>query len=468
MKGAAAPERASDRAARIVRILFILLAVLCGAAIVYIAVEYHRFWTYGPFHRDVHLYGAIFLLVLFGAGALLSAENRIRLLMVVISTAFTLYLFQGVFYFMFSGNVAARIAQSAGAEFDTRSKTEFIEDLRRQGEDIHHAATPAHWLRSDGISWSGEQLYPLAGLSRRSQVMCNESGRWIRFQTDRHGFNNPDSAWEGRPHVVLIGDSWVHGVCVDAGEDVAGVFRKSGWKTINLSVTGNGPLIQLATLIEYARKARPRLVLWAYYEENDLRNLKGERDSRTLVRYLRDDQFSQNLASRQATADGAIRHFVSSSRRSASALPSEVQFMLSFLQFGVFRNWLASDDNTLAANRLIVAGDYRYELEMFQEILIRAKRETEAWGGKIAFVYLPRWARYAQHEKDGANLRHEVKAMADKAGMPVFDFHDVLAVHPDPPSLFPFRINGHFTPEGNALLAHELSRWVAGNRLLDK
>jgi hypothetical protein len=296
--------------------------------------------------------------------------------------------------------------------------------------------------------------------------MCNESGHWIRFRSDRFGFNNPDSVWESKPHAVLIGDSYIHGVCVDEGEDVAGALRKSGWRTINLAVTGNGPLIELATLLEYAKKVKPRLVLWAYYEENDLRNLKGEMSSQILLRYLRDESFYQSLSSKQSAIDNAIGEFVSSSRIKRSAVAQQASFALSFLQLGIFSKWLASEDNPLVVNRLNLARDYGTELQMLQEILSRAKRETEAWGGKIAFVYIPRWSRYAYRENEGANLRQEVLAIAEKAGMPVFDFHNVLSAHPDPLALYPFRINNHYTDEGNALLARELKSWILRNRML--
>jgi hypothetical protein len=466
MKEVAAQDYKLQRAGLIARLLFIVLAVLCAAGLLYIAVEYDHLWTYGPFHRDIHLYAAILLFSVFTVGALLKPEYRVRMLMVVISTAFSIYLCLGVFYLIPFGNVAAEIALSKGEKYDTRSKSEFVEDSRQQGVAIDFASTPAHWLRSNGLTWNGEQLYPLAGMSRRHQVMCNESGRWIRFQTDRYGFNNPDTVWESQPHTVLIGDSYIHGVCVDDGEDVAGALRKSGWKTINLAVTGNGPLIELATLLEYARKVKPRLVLWAYYEENDLRNLKGEMSSQVLLRYLRDETFHQNLTAKRAAIDEAIGHFVSSSALKAGGTAQRMNVVLDFLKLDMVRNWLANEANPLVANRLNLARDYGAELQMLQEILSRAKRETEAWGGKIAFVYIPRWSRYAYHEEEWANLRQEVHAIAEKAGMPVFDFHKVLSAHPDPLSFFPFRINNHYSAEGNALLARELKAWVQANRLL--
>ena len=55
---------------------------------------------------------------------------------------------------------------------------------------------------------------------------------------------------------------------------------------MSLASPGNGPLIELATLVEYAAPLEPRTVLWFYFEGNDLKNLTDEIESETLNRYL--------------------------------------------------------------------------------------------------------------------------------------------------------------------------------------
>lgn len=42
--------------------------------------------------------------------------------------------------------------------------------------------------------------------------------------------------------------------------------------------------------------------------------------------------------------------------------------------------------------------------------------------------------------------------------IPVIDFHRTLSSHPDPLSLYPFRVNGHFNVQGYALLANQIIR----------
>ena len=52
--------------------------------------------------------------------------------------------------------------------------------------------------------------------------------------------------------------------------------------TINLGVSGDGPLTMLATLKEYVQFAKPRVVLWFFWEGNDLSDLQ-EREKFPLV-----------------------------------------------------------------------------------------------------------------------------------------------------------------------------------------
>jgi hypothetical protein len=62
----------------------------------------------------------------------------------------------------------------------------------------------------------------------------------------------------------------------------------------------------LATLKEYAESLRPKVVLWFYFEGNDLKDLSNERRSPLLSRYLEPNEFSQRLSSRQDEIDRAL------------------------------------------------------------------------------------------------------------------------------------------------------------------
>ena len=150
---------------------------------------------------------------------------------------------------------------------------------------------------------------PLGGISHATTVDCNESGQFSVYKSDRFGFRNPDSVYDvGAAPIVIIGDSFAHGGCVQEGKDVAGRLRHRGFPTINMGMRGNGPLLELATLKEYGLPHKPKLVLWLYYEGNDLDGLKISQKNTFLNRYLY-SEYSQNLISRQSEVDQLLKSY---------------------------------------------------------------------------------------------------------------------------------------------------------------
>ena len=65
-------------------------------------------------------------------------------------------------------------------------------------------------------------LIPLAGISNKFTISCNELGFWTYYQSDRFGFKNADEIWNKLYFdFVLIGDSFVHGSCVHEKDTIA-------------------------------------------------------------------------------------------------------------------------------------------------------------------------------------------------------------------------------------------------------
>ena len=191
---------------------------------------------------------------------------------------------------------AAAIAAAAelGVEYDERTKLQVIDGLIETGVDAVPAVRPADVLTMD------EELLPLGGVSNKTTVATNENGYYMVYPSDRYGFNNPDSEWDAEQvEWLLTGDSFTEGEAVNPGEDVAGQIRLiTKQPTINVGRGGNGPLIELAELREYAELVKPKKVLWLYFEGNDLKELQREKFNPLLMQYM-EDGFSQNLINRQ-------------------------------------------------------------------------------------------------------------------------------------------------------------------------
>ena len=106
----------------------------------------------------------------------------------------------------------------------------------------------------------------------------------------------------------MIGDSFGHGACVNRPNDIASQLRKLTNKSVlNLSYTANGPLLEYATLKEYF-KQNTKNVIWLYYEDNDLEDLEYELSIDLLKKYMSEDNFSQNLITKQNELDEQIKN----------------------------------------------------------------------------------------------------------------------------------------------------------------
>ena len=209
---------------------------------------------------------------------------------------------------------AAKLTKKFGVEIDTRGGFEVIADLRKRGIDAVPIITPSNHLfvkQPDGsiksaINIHGTEVIPFGGISNKVTVLCNENGPWVTYESDEHGFHNPKGMWKsGRIDIAALGDSFAQGYCVPSDKNFVALIRRGYPATLNLGMAGNGPLLMLATLKEYLPLLAPKIVLWFYYEGNDLTDLQTEKKSGILMRYLKDD-FNQGLLARQSDVDQAL------------------------------------------------------------------------------------------------------------------------------------------------------------------
>ena len=360
----------------------------------------------------------------------------------------------------------ARAARELGLPFDSRSRLEVVEALRKTGVEAWPTMKPYLMLteesrhRATRRPADGGQpapfLLPLGGISTSTSVYCNEGGEYSIFETDEHGFRNPLGAHRVHPvDAVIVGDSFGNGACVATGQDPASVLVAKGLSTVSLASPGNGPLIELATLVEYAAPLEPRTVLWLYFEGNDLKNLTDEIGSETLSRYLTGPA-PQHLRSRQPEIDIRLREL---SNRWEDVARAEEE-----------RAWLRQLRVLLTlyhVRRLMGFGspepDYDRAAKIFCEVIEQAESVVEAWGGRMVFVYLPSWYRYAPGKPPPAlALKPTIEKCARRNGLAFVDFERVISESADPMSFFAIGINPHYNAGGYRRLAEAILSELSG------
>jgi hypothetical protein len=396
--------------------------------------------------------------------------------------------------------LVAELSQKYGVEIDTRSRLEVIADLKHRGIDAVPSVIPRFQLQyknQEEAQRAGDegkdQVLPLGGISNKVTIVCNENGQHLIYESDEHGFNNPKGLWNsGRVDIVAVGDSFAQGYCVPSDKNFVALIRQRYPSTLNLGMAGEGPLLMLATLKEYAQWAKPRLVLWFYFEGNDLLDLQDERQSSLLMRYL-EDGFSQNLLERQEVSDKALVSFIekaaaanakeSKRREAKAAKKSRVRTILEkavdFIKLSSLRPRLGLAFGSVKQDPGALA-EVESNMSLHREILLQARALVSSWGGKLCFVYLPNWTRYQGSLRgDSAidldrwefgnsatdRLRAQVMQTASDLGIPVIDMVPAFDAIKDPMSLFPFGTPGHYNEAGHRLVAEEVLKALVSGKL---
>lgn len=362
--------------------------------------------------------------------------------------------------------------------FDTRSRYEVVSALLDDGVHAVPMTPPSSLIEKNDLTFAGGKLVPLSGTSNSTTVYCNENGYTTQYESDRYGFNNPDTVWESQPlDIILIGDSFAQGACVRPEDDLAGNFRQSGLSILNLGMGGHGPLLELATLVEYANLTESKTLIWLYCECNDLYFLQLEDNYLYLASYM-EEGFTVNLHEKQPILDSAwARQIEKASIEFNDNVEPESElsdyFTLSNIQL-LFETMSAAKSAKLKRHEVWVKNmdksklvedlmthlyyDSRASLPLFEQVISRAKNEVEKSGKDFYFVYLPSYDRYHYSLE---TLQSEVLEIVGRQGIEIINFAEYMDSLDDPLSLFPSRNRGHFSPEGYRQLANYIEKNIS-------
>jgi hypothetical protein len=390
----------------------------------------------------------LFFAVLLAVAALAASYRwrisyRVNLALLLLSCGVALWAVELVLAFMpaFTGEdpVVKRFEDMVrqGLAVDSRSQSEVVTDLRRR-VDAYPAMTgevlrggERHGL-SLAVRVAGHRVVPLSNVANRRIVDCNESGQWSSFETDAYGFRNPPALWNSPAlEVALVGDSFVSGSCVGDGEDMASGVRRQAPATVNVAVGGFGPLMALGALEEYVAPHRPKIVVWFYYEGNDLQDLLMELRDSTLRKYLEDPAFTQRLIAHQDEIDGQMRTFLDSllrmANRTTAATPERVALV----------DWLKMTIKLYRVRTTMGLADWGAgccDVGLFGQVLAHADSTVRGWGGRLHFVYLPSWRGLARppwlRGEAALRARNDVLRTVRQQAIPLLDAHSLFRDKP--------------------------------------
>jgi hypothetical protein len=472
-------EEPSPRAVRFANITLGVAVFLCATQLVF-AVQTHR-----PTLLRVL---PVVLGLLIAASFKLKPARRVTAAMILLPAMILVYGFE--WNITRKRPYDASMAARKGNTYDTRSMWEVIREERAQGIDAQPSFQPRALLVLDldkglhpdelqnfvisktwGVEIDGQRVLPLGGIANKHIVYCNEGGTWAEYDSDEHGFNNPKGIWEKDTFdAAYVGDSFTQAQCVPREETTAHLLRQRFPASVNLAMSGSGPLIELAGIEELLSVKKPKTVFWFYYN-NDMGDLSVEKQAPTLMKYLEEDGFKQNLAARQDQIDAALLELSKKIEAMAPRWPSWLEAIgLNRKAAPIWLGDLAMNENhssatavmrldrlSWAMTSLAVKDVFAIEPDfpLFKRVLARAKSRVESWGGKLVFVYVADMFYLQYKGKREHHNRAKVLETAREVGLPVIDTMPAFMAVDDPLKVLA-HLESHCNGAGYKLMAETI------------
>ena len=445
------PEETPRIAIKFANMVFVLSILFSILLIVYAIYKiYNPPEPVSPvFYIITMLSGGVFATLLVFGLKRLSNNLKVNLSVLFFIVGITVYGFET--YLVFSQKEI--IIKQMGVPYDTRTKIEVIDDLIDSGVKAFPNVDPTFFTRSNGLATKKGRIYPLGTISNSTTIFDNEAGYYPIIETDEYGFNNPKGLYnKNKVDIILTGDSFAEGYSVHSNESISAVLRQLDFNAISIGKSGNGPLIELAALKEYAEPLKPKIVLWLYYE-NDFWDLLGEMESSILKKYLDEDDYSQNLISRQEEIDSVLINYVQSEWKKGERNRERVTNK-SVIKISKLYN-LRKRINLIP---VLIPTPTPASIPIFRDILQQSKQMVSGWGGKMYLIYLPVIPSFKIYSTGNEYpTRDFIMQTATELDIPIIDIlSKVFDPHPDPPSLSPFRMGGHYNAEGYRLVTEAI------------
>ena len=462
------------------RNIFIIIALFLLNILIYSAYKIY----YSPDNISNKFYIYCFILslissVFFVYGFKFKKSTQDNISLVLLSVIFTIYSLETFFHIQrihlstqhnnkSINDIRKSKAKKMGIFYDSRIKSTVISDLKKQGINAIPKFYPIQLLKDkknlSGIGLNESKIFPLGDISNKTVVEDNENGYWMKFQTDKYGFHNEKKRYEKNSFdIIIIGDSYAEGSSVRSEENIASLIESNGFNVLNFGKAGHGPLLEYAIFLEYVKKYKPKKLLWLYHV-NDIYNLIDEKKSPLLLKYLNEENYSQNLATKQDKINEVIFNYTSEQKKlfeEKNDIPElEYKFSFHFKNILLLRNVRSKFGLEGLSKGTINPSD----IKTFENILNKVNNTLKSWNGELYFVYLPRHTshynlgklRFLSLKKKHEH-REQVLKVVKKLNIPTIDLvTELFSKHPDPLSLFPFRMFGHYNAKGYELVTDRI------------
>ena len=339
-------------------------------------------------------------------------------------------------------------------DYSFKSKYEYIEDLKKKGIDAYPA------LISYTLLDNNLDFLPLSGKSNVLTVLCNEAGYMATYTSDKYGLRNNNDIYKSDIDFAIVGDSFIHGQCVDEGFSISEYLNKKTLNVLSLGISGAGPYTQYALIREYVEQNKIKKVYWFFSLDNDLDQLY-EKNNLFLRSYLDNIDFNQNLIYKQNLIDANIDNIIQNDLKNYKSTNNFLLYLYlrfkdkSFLNFLILSDFRNTIKISLKKRKIKDTQNNLYEYEKFIETV---KKQLDEKNIEIKILFFPTFDNISNKVKpkyydDLINIykRHNIEY--------IDTLNYILNQNYSSSDLFPFDICClHYSESGYEIFSHLIEK----------
>ena len=362
-------------------------------------------------------------------------------------------------------NTRISLAKKNNKKYDIRSPEEAFFDFKKINNDIKpffYYNSTFSVFKTFKEALLKNSIIPFRGPINNRSVSCAEDLNYTLINNDKFGFKNTNSIYKQKINTAILGDSYAEGLCVNNSNDIAGNLIQKKINTINLGVTGSGPLTTLAILREYGNFFKPKNSIYLYFEGNDLDDLNWEKKNDQLLKYLNNSyklDYINNykyieifLKEAEKESIKIARLRLSTGNYDKAIQKKKINLIKEHLKDIIELNHLK---NIIKFN-ILNNQNIQYDLNFLYDVVERMNIETKNWNGDFIFVYVPTWSRYfTSHSKEvpKQKLKDEILKNIELKGIKTIDLTDFFDSTENIKQFFPLGYLGHFNSNGYKKIA---------------
>ena len=304
------------------------------------------------------------------------------------------------------------------------------------------------------------KIIPVSGVSNANTLLCYDDGMPVVYKSDSNGFDNETE--KKNVDVILIGDSYAAGYCVNKESRFNLQFKKKGIDIINFGMTGNGPLLEYASLVEYEELFNFDTIVWLFTPDNDYENFERELKNPILKKYL-DINFKQNLKNFNKEKDKLYYDYFKKKDRPFREFLRKYHLDLNFLRKKIQNiNLRKNIEQKVKIDKFDTSNSFK---TVFKNLKNYA--ETNDKNLLIVINLLAPHILFDNIDSQFKKNLHEYKLFLKKIGISYYDFNDYIYDNYNASSIEQICkkrfINAknyywdHYTQEGYRLLTEKIS-----------